>query len=113
MISSSASTGVGEEEEVVDRLALVADLVGKPAATPRLVAVPGATRALDRVANALDDLVRPLFSELGVQQKHDFVVVQTRILLPTVLVGPVSWAPLRDDGATDGARSGGSVASAA
>ena len=48
----------GEEQQVVDRLALVVDLVGEPAAAPRLVAVPGALRALDGVADALDDLVR-------------------------------------------------------
>ena len=48
-----------EEQEVVDRLALVVDLVGEPATAPRLVAVPGASGALDRVADALNDLVRP------------------------------------------------------
>ena len=68
--------GRGEEQQVVDRLALVVDLVREPAAAPRLVAVPGAARALDGVADALDDLVRPLFGELRVQQQHDFVVVQ-------------------------------------
>ena len=67
---------------MVDGLALVVDLVGEAAATPRLVAVPGAAGTVDGVANALDDLVRPRLGELRVQQQHDFVVVQTRILLP-------------------------------
>jgi hypothetical protein len=77
----SASVSGGAEEKVVDRLALVVDLVRETAATPRLVAVP-CPRTVDGVANALDDLVRPLLGELRVQQQHDFVVVQTRILLP-------------------------------
>src|SRR3954447_9191262 len=71
-----------EEEEVVDGLAFVIDLVGESAAAPRLVPVPGAIRTVDGVANALDDLVRPRLGELRVQQQHDFVVVQTRMLLP-------------------------------
>ena len=37
---------------------------------------------LGQFADALDDLVCALFSELGVQQKHDLVLVQlTRTLL--------------------------------
>jgi len=40
-----------EEEEVIDRLALVRDLVGEAPAAPRLVAVPGAARAVDGVAD--------------------------------------------------------------
>ena len=47
----------GEEQEVVDGLALVVDLERQPAAAPRLVAVPGALRGFDGVADALDDLV--------------------------------------------------------
>src|SRR5581483_6773718 len=69
--------------------------------SPRLVSVPGAAGALDRVADTLDDLVRLLLGELRVQQQHDFVLVHARIPLPTVSVGPVSWAPLRD-GRRDG-----------
>ena len=75
MISASVSGGAAEEQEVVDRLGLVPDLVGETPAAPRLVAVPGALRLVDGVANALDDLVPALFGELGVQQQHDFVVV--------------------------------------
>src|SRR6478672_4508943 len=72
--------GRAEEEEVVDGLALVVDLVGEAAATPRLVAVPGAAGTVDGVANALDDLVRPRLSELRVQQQHDLVLVQPEYL---------------------------------
>src|SRR5882762_3630467 len=54
----------GEEKEVVDRFALVIDLVGETAATPRFVPVPRSLGAVDGVANALDDLVRPLLGEL-------------------------------------------------
>src|SRR6476646_2190775 len=43
--------GAREEEEVVDRLALVRDLVREPPATPRLVAVPLAFGAVDCVAD--------------------------------------------------------------
>ena len=75
MISASVVGAAREEEEVVDRFALVVDLVGEAAAAPRLVAVPGALRAVDGVADALDDLVRPLFGEVRVQQQHDLVVV--------------------------------------
>ena len=67
---------------MIDGLTLVVDLEREAPATPRLVAVPAALAALDGVADALDDLVRPLLGELGVQQQHDFVVVQTRMLLP-------------------------------
>ena len=75
-ISASVSARRGEEQQVVDRLALVVDLVGEPAAAPRLVAVPGALRGFHGVADALDDLGSALFAELRVQQQHDFVVVQ-------------------------------------
>ena len=54
-----------EEQEVVDGLALVADLVGETAPAPRLVAVPRPLRALDGVADSLDDLVTALLGELG------------------------------------------------
>ena len=73
--------GAREEEEVVDRLALVSDLVREPAAAPGLVAVSLSGCAVDCVADALDDLVGPLLGQLGVQQQHDFVLVQTRISL--------------------------------
>jgi hypothetical protein len=67
--------GRREEQEVVDRLALVLDLVRQPTAAPRLVAVPAARRCVDRVADALDDLVRPRLLEVRVQQQHDLVLV--------------------------------------
>ena len=68
--------GGGEEQEVVDGLALVVDLERQAPATPRLVAVPGAVCGFHGVADALDDLGSALFAELRVQQQHDFVVVQ-------------------------------------
>ena len=69
-------------------------------------------RLLDGVADALDDLVRPLFSELGVQQQHDFVVVHRPEFSPSHgLNRPHLTSAASGDGATGVARSGGSVAS--
>ena len=67
--------GLGREgQQVVDALRLVVDLVGQPAAAPRLLVVPAPAVALDRLAHARDDLGLPLLGHLGIEHQQDLVV---------------------------------------
>src|SRR5262249_56448450 len=85
-----------EEKQVVDPLALVADLVRQLAAAPRLMAVPAAAVGLDALAHACDDLLGALLREVGVEQQQNLVLVHVpECSFPWTEDGPAPLAPLR------------------
>jgi hypothetical protein len=65
-----------EIEQVIGALGLVGDLVRKPAASPDVVPDPLAPGFLHQVARTLDDLLLPLFRQLGIEHEQDFVCNQ-------------------------------------
>src|SRR6266508_2468579 len=74
-----------ELKDVVVRLALVLDLVGKLAPAPGLVPKPAPAALLDQLARAREDLVLALLRELRIEHEHDLVCVHgSRTLLPSV-----------------------------
>ena len=81
-----------EREQVVDAVGLLVDLVGELAPAPGVLAVPRAAALLDEVARALDDLLLPLFGQVGVQHAAEFRSRSRSrspsVGLPSVLGGP-------------------------
>ena len=65
----------GHEDQVVDALALVADLVGEAPAAPHVVAVPAAAVGLHPLAKARDDLLRPRILEVDIEHEQNLVFV--------------------------------------
>ena len=64
----------GEVEQVVRALDLVVDLVGEPAAAPRVMQVPRAVTLLDQLADTADDLALTALFEAGVEQQQNLVL---------------------------------------
>src|SRR6476619_1234359 len=62
-----------EGDHEVERLGLVADLVGQATLAPRLDLPPGALALLDDVLDAVDDLAVSLLGDFRLDQQHDFV----------------------------------------
>src|SRR5579862_5870303 len=63
--------GALEDHEVVHALRLLCDLVGEPAAAPRVVTAPRAARAFDERADARDQLLLMGLGMLGVEQQQN------------------------------------------
>jgi hypothetical protein len=103
-----------EVEQVVRALGLVPDLVGEPAASPEVVPDPRATRLLDQVGRALDDLLLPPFGQLGIEHEQDFVCDHvSRDLRSCGLNRPRRLASLGNRRRDDEAGSGGQCSIAA